>query len=320
MTFENILLTERDPELGTVTKLCVQGKCDLLPWCFEIFVVQINSFFFIPYGSKTTFWIYFPVETEEVEFLVPRDISASVRNGVATVCVRRGYELAIPLPGVGEMAGKGSIMKIPVGGLKGRVCMGKCPCEGFLWLPPWVTVDVRPTDNPRRPLVIISASDPNGDIVCAGYNAAKGKLPSPYELGPVLEAFGFFERCKFEVIYEPPSKCDGITDVVMGWAKDAKELQGFRSRSITIPANRPPVAEPPVLRGEATVVLTPTPSGVKITPKAVVFQPIQVWDPDGDKVTIEGYGLPPTYAASLSAFLRSLVAPQISRKTRVKLS
>jgi len=25
----------------------------------------------------------------------------------------------------------------------------------------------------------------------------------------------------------------------------------------------------------------------------VVFPPLQVWDPDGDKVTIEGYGLPP---------------------------
>lgn len=52
--------------------------------------------------------------------------------------------------------------------------MGKCPCG--LGIPPRVTIDLRPTDNPRRPVVIVSASDPDGDIVCFGYEAAKGTL------------------------------------------------------------------------------------------------------------------------------------------------
>ncbi|MEN3010656.1 MAG: hypothetical protein ABDI20_06795 [Candidatus Bipolaricaulaceae bacterium] len=52
------------------------------------------------------------------------------------------------------------------------------------------------------------------------------------------------------------------------------------------------------------MVLTPT--GLVRTP--VVFQPISISDPDGDLVYIEGYGIPPTYAANLSAFLASLVA------------
>lgn len=216
--FTNIFLTEYHPELGTVTKLCVQGRCDLLPWCFEVFVIQIKWFPpflpLIPYDYESYLWDSLFVKEEDVEFLTSKDVSASVRNGLATVCVSRGYEIGIPIADV--------IIKIPVAGLRGKACMGKCPCEAWGWIPPVVTVDLHPTDNPRRPVVIVSASDPDGDIVCFGYEAAKGTLSSPYGPGPFITALGFFERCEEELIYEPPSKCDDVTDVVTVWAKDGR--------------------------------------------------------------------------------------------------
>ncbi len=72
----------------------------------------------------------------------------------------------------------------------------------------------------------------------------------------------------------------------------------------TVVGNQPPQASLFYLKGETTVVLTPT--GVVRTP--VVFQPIKILDPDGDPVTVEGDGLPPTYVGSLSVFLGSLWA------------
>ncbi|MEN3010521.1 MAG: hypothetical protein ABDI20_06035, partial [Candidatus Bipolaricaulaceae bacterium] len=76
---------------------------------------------------------------------------------------------------------------------------------------------------------------------------------------------------------------------------------------VTVVGNRPPVATPPFLHGETTLALTP--GGIVRGP--VVFQPISISDPDGDPVHIEGYGIPPTYVANLSAFLASLVAMYI---------
>ncbi|MEN3009953.1 MAG: hypothetical protein ABDI20_03045, partial [Candidatus Bipolaricaulaceae bacterium] len=87
----------------------------------------------------------------------------------------------------------------------------------------------------------------------------------------------------------------------------AKHLDGRTASgtlTVTVVGNRPPQASPPELRGETTVALTP--GGLVRRP--VVFQPIAISDPDGDPVVLEGYGIPPTYAANLSAFLGSLVA------------
>jgi hypothetical protein len=74
--------------------------------------------------------------------------------------------------------------------------------------------------------------------------------------------------------------------------------------TVHVRGNEPPQASPPYLRGETTVILTP--AGAVYGP--VVMTVPRIWDPDGDVVYVEGYGLPPAYAASVSLFLGSLVA------------
>ena len=100
-----------------------------------------------------------------------------------------------------------------------------------------------------------------------------------------------------------PTLCEGVYTIPFT-VTDPDGLSSSATLHVRVVGNRPPVASPPVMRGETTVVFTP--EGVVRTP--VVFQRIEVWDPDGDPVTIEGYGIPPTYAANLSAFLGSLWA------------
>ena len=146
-SWSNFFLTERHPELGIVTKHCVQATCDLLPWCFEAIVST---------GRRLIPWTTFFVNERDLDILTSPDVDAYVRGGVATICVRLGYEQVIPIPGIGKQAGEVALIRLPVAGLRGKACMGKCPCKdvGF---PPLVTTNIRPTNEPRRPLISISA-------------------------------------------------------------------------------------------------------------------------------------------------------------------
>lgn len=123
--FTNIFLTEYHPELGTVTKLCVQGRCDLLPWCFEVFAILIKRILPFPYVYEERLLDRLFVNEKNVEFLTPRGMSAFVHNGVATVCVERGYEIAIPLPGIGKNGWRMGNYKGPVGRIEGTCLYGK---------------------------------------------------------------------------------------------------------------------------------------------------------------------------------------------------
>jgi hypothetical protein len=243
-------------------------------------VVQIN--FFMPWWKIRYPMGTFLVNEENIDWLTGPHIDAYVRSGIATVCAAYDYELGIPIGGLGEMAGQESVIKVIVGGLEGRACLGNCPCEGG-WTQPMVSVVVDGLESPRKPRIYISAFDLDGDIICAGYYALYGSLVERGTSleGPRFEAFGLFRTCTYEVVYNPPVECDRIKDPVIGWAKDAKGLQGSSAVILDIPDNRPPQVRGE-LQGEATVTLYP--DRVQVSP--VVLRG-EVFDPDGDPVFVE---------------------------------
>lgn len=169
-SWADLARTKKHPELGTVTMLCVSARCEVWPWCFEAII---------------TTWVgNVPVEAitlvaPRMDFLTGPDVDVYIRDGVATICVRHGYEVAIPLGGQGELVGRSGIIKVPLRGLRGQACMGRCPCESQ-WLSPVVSISVRKTDNIRRPQMRIRAFDYDGDIICAGYRGLQyGKVSDP---------------------------------------------------------------------------------------------------------------------------------------------
>ncbi|MGC9019560.1 MAG: hypothetical protein ACP5LJ_07720, partial [Candidatus Bipolaricaulaceae bacterium] len=235
------------------------------------------------------------VNQEYMDFLTSPNIEANVRGGVATVCVRHVYEWPIPIGGMGKMAGEAEVIRVPIQALEGQACLGRCPCWALYWIAPFVRVTVYETNKPRSYEIVIKATDPNGDIVCGGWLGAKrGQIRDPLSEGPYLTRGGLLPECSIELLYEASPSCDPIIDFVIGWAKDAKWLEGRSSAIFTIPGNQPPQARPPELRGETTVTLTPT---------GVVFSPVvvrgEVFDPDGDQLFVKAPGIPPQYAGSL---------------------
>lgn len=204
-------LSETHPVLGPITKLCVRATCDVRPWCFETIVTT---------WSGPIPWTTFLLSGSESSFLTGPDVDAYVRSGVATVCVRHGYEVVIPLGGAGDLTGRKGLIMLPVRGLHGQSCMGPCPCDGR-WVRPIVTTVVRPTDDPRRPQVHISAFDLDGDLVCIGHRGPLyGSLTSLTSVtGPRLETVALHTSCMDEYVYEPPARCDPFVDSVVGWAR-----------------------------------------------------------------------------------------------------
>ncbi|QAA77095.1 MAG: hypothetical protein BIP78_1329 [Candidatus Bipolaricaulis sibiricus] len=300
----------RDPVLGVTRVQCIEAKCPLTPWCFEVLtVLQLP---FPPFNSVKYYVFGGLVDETTRDFTPDPGITAKVRDGVATVCVSGGYEWPIVLPGIGGAAGKAAVFRIPIGHLEGTACMGECFCTDFRWLPPFVWVSSIPMESPNNRWkewkIDVRASDPNSDILCVWHKLITSVPPAP-EITYTPEAElthqpYFVGDCSYSFSLKLPCSTEPASAAVIAWAKDAKGLEGKRLHIIDVAGNRPPAASLPYLQGETTVTLTPT--GVVRTP--VVFQPINVWDPDGDLFTIKGYGTPPIYAENFGAFLGSLVA------------
>jgi len=105
------------PEIGITTMRCLQARCDLRPWCFEVFttlnVLGLTSRRRVFGGSVS--------ETTQ-DFLGGMGVKAEVRGGVATVCVPFGYEVPIVIPGRG---GEAAVFRVPVGRIDGGCVHGK---------------------------------------------------------------------------------------------------------------------------------------------------------------------------------------------------
>jgi hypothetical protein len=272
-------LEERHPELGTLKKRCIQAECPLTPWCFEVY-----SVFYLPFLPLP------PVERLLTQLLVSTDgpyltgpgIYASVEGGKATVCVDSAYEFPIP---VGD-----SVFKLPVGSIRGVVCMGKCPCSGFLWMKPFVVVTSKATGSRVRK-VFVEVTDPDEDVVCVGHDIISGRVEPQLTLapsGPVLAAFYTTGSCvdSFDIVVP----CTEQHVLVKGWAKDLKGLEDSDVLDV-VGGNRPPQVRGE-LQGEATVTLYP--DRVQVSP--VVLRG-EVFDPDGDPVFVEAPGIPPQFAS-----------------------
>jgi len=72
--------------------------------------------------------------------------SCKSRRKKATVCIESAYEFPIVTV---DKEGRSAVTRVPVGGIRGVACMGKCPCSSFLWIKPLVTVSSKATWIPR---------------------------------------------------------------------------------------------------------------------------------------------------------------------------
>jgi hypothetical protein len=206
-----------------------------------------------------------------------------VQGGKATVCVDSAYELPIP---VGD-----SVVKLPVGSIRGVVCMGKCPCSGFLWMKPFVVVTSKAIGSRVRK-VFVEVTDPDEDVVCVGHDIISGEVVPQFTLAPsepALTAFYTTGSCVDSFDIQVP--CTEQHVLVKGWAKDLKGLEDSNVLDI-VGGNRPPQVRDEhnrVIRelyGEATVTLYP--DRVQVSP--VVLRG-EVFDPDGDPVFVESPGI-----------------------------
>jgi len=97
------------------------------------------------------------------------------------------------------------------------------------------------------------------------------------------------------------SLCDGVYSVPFT-VTDSDGLSAEGTLVVHVFGNRPPEVRGK-LYGEATVVLYP--DRAEVSPVVVRGE---VFDPEGDQVFVEAPGIPPQFAANLSAFLGSLVS------------
>lgn len=111
---------EEDPDLGIITKVCRSAQCDVMPWCFEV----IGS------GSLSNIHETVHVTNPDEDFLTGPNLTISVTDATATICISGSFEIPIPLTGFGETAGQASTITIPAGAVKTIPCLGPCPCSG----------------------------------------------------------------------------------------------------------------------------------------------------------------------------------------------
>jgi len=251
-----IWLEEQHPELGTLKKRCIQAECPLTPWCFEVF----GRF---PFRREEQLLERLVVSTEG-PYLTGPGIYASVEGRKATVCVESAYEFPIP---VGD-----SVLKLPVGSIRGVVCMGKCPCSGFLWMKPFVVVTSKATGS-RVIKVFVKVTDPDEDVVCVGHDIISGEVVPQFTLAPsepALVAFYTTGSCVDSFDTEVP--CTEQHVLVKGWAKDLKGLEDSDVFDVVGGNRLPQVIDEHnrVIRelyGEATVTLYP--DRVQVSPVAL---------------------------------------------------
>lgn len=147
-------------ELGAITEVCVKAKCDLFPWCFEL------------HGQGTLASINdtFPITEPDMDFLILPLTTARVSSGVGQFCVSGPFQISLPLPGIGEaLTGRGTVINFTVGSIKFNSCLSKCPCFGVMEIGPCVDLNAVDEHPYHKVILNMRASDPNCDLVCAGY-------------------------------------------------------------------------------------------------------------------------------------------------------
>jgi len=213
-------------ELGAINKICVEAECDLLPWCFEL-------------EGKGTLqnvsgWV--PITEEYMDFLTSKSVTASVRDGRGYFCVAGPFQISIPLPGIGTLAGQGSVINFTIGSVKFSSCLGECPC----WrrgISPWPELTLKEKHVHHRVTIHMRVSDPDCDLVCTGYGGQlRGEFVIP-EVPMLTVGTGLLCTCDEDQVYELHT-CD--PDTIWAWARDAKGNKKDSWPPIKLTANMPP--------------------------------------------------------------------------------
>ncbi|MGB9774748.1 MAG: hypothetical protein ACPL4I_12135, partial [Bacteroidota bacterium] len=137
-------------------------------------------------------------------------------------------------------------------------------------------VDLNAVDEHPYHKVILNmrASDPNCDLVCAGYG---GILPGEFVVPktPTITVIQMVCSCDEDQVYKPLDPCNA--KAIWAWAQDAKGNRAVSDPLIIKPPNQPPA----VLTNYSKV------TEVGISPGKTVSATVTATDPDGDTITLE---------------------------------
>jgi len=136
----------------------------------------------------------------------------------------------------------------------------------------------------------MTAFDPDGDIVCAGWGGLSNPDAEVHEWEtPVITAqgMGMYSKCSETLTYEArPGSNKPIKAVVYAWAKDAKGNKGWSSlKAIEIPGNSPPNL--PAINHAPVFSSSSLSETKKVRPGETFKLRVEAQDPDGDTITLE---------------------------------